>query len=161
MKSIMGWKMKTFSFAVVLVSGALFFTGAVGSSDREFSPHFQAFCNDGDGPLSDWVASRYEAYIIGRDHELNNRGHRWDILVQQGETVTRVPVCARLTEGTVPDTLKLENTCGRCVKFTVSRTTAEGAVKTREIKVEPKKSRHFRKLANATVRVDAERDCGE
>ena len=151
--------MRAFAISVLLIS-ATFLFGA-GPTGREFPPHFQAFCNDGDGPLSDWLASRYDAYVIGRDHELGNRGHRWEILVQQGEGVTRTPVCARLTEGTTPETMRLENTCVKCMKFTVSRTSADEAVKAREIKIDPKKSRHFRKLPNTTIKVEGERDCSE
>jgi hypothetical protein len=151
--------MRTFAIPVVLISAAFLFAAA--PTGRVLPPHFQAFCNDGDGPLSDWLASHYEAYVIGRDHELANRGHRWEILVQQGQAVVRVPVCGRLTDGSTPDTVKLENTCGKCVKFLVSRTSANEAVKAREIKIDPKKIRHFRKLANTTIKVEGERDCSE
>ena len=151
--------MRAFAIPVVLISAAFLFAAAPGVS--EVVPRFQAFCNDGDGPLSDWLASRDDAYVIGRDHELNNRSHRWDILVQEAEGFTRVPVCARLTDGATPDTLKLENTCGKCVKFLVSRTGTNENVKAREIRIDPKKSRHFRKLPNTTIKVEGERDCSE
>jgi len=150
--------MRAFAIPVVLISAAFLFAAA--PAGREFA-RYQAFCNDGDGPLSDWLASRDEAYIIGRDHELSNRGHRWDILVQQGEGVLHMPVCARLSDGITPDTLKLENTCSKCVKFLVSRTSANEQVKAREVKIDPKKSRHFRKLPNTTIKVEGERDCSE
>jgi hypothetical protein len=152
-------EMKAFAIPVVLISAAFLF--ATAPTGREFAPRFQAFCNDGDGPLSDWLVSRYEAYVIGRDHELSNRGHRWEILVQQGEGVAHTPVCARLTDGTTTDTLRLENTCGKCVKFTVSRTSPTEDVKAREIKIDAKKSRYFRKLPNTTIKVENERDCSE
>ncbi len=150
--------MRSLVIAVVLVSGTILFAA---TPTANVAPLFQAFCNDGDGPVSAWVDSRYEAYLLGRDHELANRGHRWDVLVQSGETLTRVPACAKLGDGTLPDTMKLDNTCGQCVKFTVSRTTADGTVKTRDIKLEAKKSRQFRKLRNAIIRVEGERDCAE
>src|SRR5687768_10574250 len=128
--------MKAFAIAVVLISGAILFAAP---AVNETAPFFQAFCVDGDGPLSDWVSSRYEAYLMGREHERSNRGHRWEILVQQGENpVLRIPSCARLSEGSKPNTLKLENLCDKCIKFTVSR-KADGSVKSREIKIEPKK----------------------
>jgi len=98
---------------------------------------------------------------LGREHERANRGHRWDILVQSGETVIRVPTCARLAEGTKPDTMRLDNVCDKCVKFTVSRTSADGTVKRREFKIDPKKSRRFRQLPNTTIKVEGERDCSE
>ena len=150
--------MRSFAIALVLISGTILFAAA---PTANVAPLFQPFCNDGDGALSGWLDSRYEAYLIGREHELANRGHRWDILVQQGETMTRVPTCARLEDGTLPDTIRLDNVCGKCVKFAVSRTSADGDVKTREIKIDPKKSRQFRKLPNAIVKVDGERDCSD
>lgn len=149
--------MRAFAIPIVLISAVFLF--ATAPTGREFAPRFQAFCNDGDGPLSDWLMSRYDAYVIGRDHELGNRGHRWEVLVQQGEGIIRTPVCARLTDGTTPETVKLENTCGKCVKFTVSRTSANESVKAREIKIEAKRSRHFRKLPNTIIRIEGERDC--
>ena len=150
--------MRSLAIAVVLISGTILFAATPAAN---VAPLFQAFCNDGDGPLSAWVDSRYEAYLIGREHEQANRGHRWDILVQSGETVVREPACASLGDGTRPDTMRLDNVCDKCVKFTVSRTSADGTVKTREIKIDAKKSRHFRKLPNATVKVEGERDCSE
>lgn len=150
--------MRSLAIAVVLISGTILFAAA---PTANVEPLFQAFCNDGDGPLSGWLDSRYEAYLLGREHERANRGHRWDILVQSGETVTRVPACARLADGTKPDTIRLENVCDKCVTFTVSRTTADGTVKSRDFKIEPNKSRRFRKLPNATIKVEGERDCSE
>ena len=151
--------MKAFVIAVVLVSGAILYAAP---AVNVTPPLFQAFCVDGDGLLSDWVASRYEAYLLGREHERANRGHRWEILVHEGDSpVMRVPACARLTEGTKANTLKLENLCGKCVKFTVSRTAADGNVKTRDITIKPKMSRYFRNLPGTTVNVEGESDCSE
>jgi hypothetical protein len=151
--------MKAFAIVVVLISGVILFGAPIVD---ETNPHFQAFCVDGDGPLSNWVTTRYEAYEIGREHERSHRGHRWEILVQQGDNpVLRIPACARLTEGSTPNTLKLENLCGKCVKFTVTRTAADGNIKTRDITIQSKKSRRFRNLPNTTVNVEAERDCSE
>ena len=150
--------MRSLAIAVVLISGTILFAA---TPTANVAPFFQAFCNDGDGPLSGWVDSRYEAYVMGRDHELSYRGHRWDILVQSGKTVTREPTCASLTDGTNPDTMRLDNVCGKCVTFTVSRTNADGTVKSKEIRIEAKKSRQFRKLPNTTIKVEGERDCSE
>ena len=150
--------MRSLAIAVVLISETILFAA---TPTANVEPLFQAFCNDGDGPLSGWVDSRYEAYLLGREHERANRGHRWDILVQSGETVIRVPTCARLAEGTKPDTMRLDNVCDKCVKFTVSRTSADGTVKRREFKIDPKKSRRFRQLPNTTIKVEGERDCSE
>lgn len=149
--------MRAFAIVVVLVSGAILF-GA--PAVNEVSPFFQAFCVDGDGPLTDWVNTREEAYLAGREHERGNRGHRWEILVQQGDNpVLRIPSCARLGDGDKPDTLKLENVCDKCTTFTVSRKAADGSIKTRDITIQPKKSRNFRKLPGATVNVEGETDC--
>lgn len=125
------------------------------------STRFMAFCTDGDGALSDWVNTRNEAYLAGREHEVTAKQHRWDILVQQGETVSREPSCALVTDGSKPDTLKVENRCGRCVKFFLSRTGADGSIKSREFTIESKKSRLFRKLAGSQIKVESERDCPE
>ncbi|HEX6126769.1 MAG TPA: hypothetical protein VFZ23_15460 [Pyrinomonadaceae bacterium] len=151
--------MRAFAIAVVLISGAILYaTPAVNVTP----PLFQTFCVDGDGLLTDWVTSRYEAYLIGREHERNNRGHRWEILVHEGDSpVMRIPACARLSEGSKANTLKLENLCDKCIKFTVSRTAADGNVKSREISIQPKKSRHFRNLPGTTVNVEGEQDCSE
>lgn len=150
--------MRTFAFAVVLISAAILFTAPPAAPDA--APFFQAFCNDGDGAISDWVNSRYDAYVAGRDHELQHRGHRWDILVQDGTVVTRVPACARLSEAP-NDTMRLENICGKCVKFLVSRTSEDGKINGREIKIDAKKSRHFRKLPKTVIKVEAESDCSQ
>ena len=150
--------MRSLAIAVVLISGTILFAA---TPIANVEPLFQAFCNDGDGPLSGWVNSREEAYLIGREHERANRGHRWDILVQSGETVVRVPTCARLGDGTKPDTVRLENVCGKCVRFAVSRTNADGTVKRKEIKIDANKSRQFRKLPGATIQIEGESDCSE
>ncbi len=138
--------MRSLAIAVVLISATILFAA---TPTTNVEPFYQAFCNDGDGPLSGWLDSRYEAYLMGREHERANRGHRWDVLVQSGETVTRVPACAMLADGTKPETMRLENVCDKCVTFTVSRTNADGTVKTRDIKIDANKRRQFRKLPNA------------
>lgn len=149
--------MRVFSIGIVLMSGLLVFAA---SPVNPANPMFQAFCVDGDGPLSDWVGSRYEAYLAGRDHERANRGHRWELLVQQGDDpVLRIPSCALVSEGSKPGTLKLENQCDKCVKFTISRTMADGNVKTKDVTIQAKKTRYFRKLSDAVVSVEGESDC--
>lgn len=151
--------MKAFVIVVVLISAVILFAAP---AVNETNPLFQAFCVDGDGALSDWVTSREEAYLMGRDHERANRGHRWEVLVQQGDnSVLRVPACARLTEDAAQNKLRLENLCDKCVKFTVTRKAADGTTKTRDITIQPKKSRYFRKLPDSIVNVDAESDCSQ
>ena len=149
---------------------ALFFTTAVffiaglrsPATSQTVSTHYMAYCLDGDGPLSDWLNTRYEAYLIGREHERASRQHRWEIWVQQGETAPgREPSCALYSDGNKPGTVKVVNTCDRCVRFFVTRTTADGNVKSKEFTIKPKASKHFRKLPGAKITVDSERDCPE
>jgi hypothetical protein len=147
--------MRAFAIAIVLVS-CLMFLGPVQAGNA----NFMAFCLDGDGALSSWVTSRYEAYLSGTEHERTTH-HRWEVWVQEAGGTMHVPVCAKLGDTAKPDTLKLENTCGRCVRFAVSRKNADGSLKRREIKLDANKSRFFRKLPNATVRVEGERDCSD
>lgn len=130
-------------------------------TSQTVSSRFMAFCSDGDGALSDWVNTRNEAYLAARDHQVSARQHRWEILVQQGETETRPASCALVADGTKPETIKVSNTCGRCVKFYLSRTSDDGSVKSREFAIDPSKSRHFRKLPGSKITVDSERDCTE
>jgi hypothetical protein len=153
--------MKVLATILVLISANLVAGFESPAVPQTVSSRFMAFCVDGDGPLNEWANTRNEAYIAGRDHERTARGHRWEVWVQQGETAAREPSCALVTDGNRPETLKVENTCGRCVKFFVSRTSSDGSVKSREFTVGPNKSRHFRKLAATRLTVDAERECPE
>lgn len=130
-------------------------------TSQTVSTRFMAFCADGDGALSDWVNTRNEAYIAARDHQVTARQHRWEILVQQGETEARPASCALVADGSKPETIKVANTCGRCVKFYLTRTTNDGSVKSREFTINAQKSRHFRKLPGSRITVDSERDCAE
>jgi hypothetical protein len=131
------------------------------TASQTVSTRYMAFCDDGDGALSDWVNTRNEAYLAGRDHEVTAKQHRWEILTQQGETASREPSCALIADGEKPDTLKVANRCDRCVKFYLSRKGDDGSVKSREFTIESKKSRHFRKLPGSKITVDSERDCSE
>lgn len=153
--------MKTFAAAVVLILGAIAFAVPLDRTPAESAPRFMAFCADGDGPLSEWVSSRYEAFLDGREHERLNRNHRWEIWVQDGETTRRQSVCSRIKEGTKPETMVVENTCDKCVKFTVARTNADGSVNAKEFTMKPKTGRNFRILPNSKLTVDSERDCPE
>jgi hypothetical protein len=150
--------MRTIAFAVVLMSVVLF-----APFDRPAqagnSGWFMAFCNDGDGPLSDWVNTRNEAYLAGRDHLKVAGTHRWEVLVQQGETLIRPAACALITDGEKPDTVRLVNTCGSCRKFTVSRTFSDGNVKSKQFTVKPGSNRFFRKIEGAVIKVEGEADC--
>jgi hypothetical protein len=118
-----------------------------------------AFCNDGDGPISEWVNTRNEAYLAGRDHERSYKAHRWEVLVQQGETLIRPASCALVADGAKPDTVRLENICDTCRRFSVTRTMKDGTVKSKEFTVKGKSGRTFRKLEGAVISVAGEADC--
>src|SRR5688572_10001866 len=120
---------------------------------------FMAFCNDGDGPLSEWVSTRNEAYLAARDHERSFKGHRWELLVQQGETLIRPTSCALISDGEKPETIRLENTCGECRKFVVSRKLADGAVNSKQFTVKANSRRYFRKIDGSVITVDGASDC--
>jgi len=144
----------------------LFFLGMVafGTSPAgtAFQLDFKAYCMDGDGELTDWVSSRLDAYLVGSQHEQSTHGHRWEIWSREaGGTPSRYAVCGSLRDGDKPDTIRLENTCGRCVGFIVSRKTADGKVKRREFELNASKSRHFRKIPGAVVRLEGERECSQ
>jgi hypothetical protein len=147
--------------AIVLMFAILGFGVQMPATSQTVSTRFMAYCTDGDGPISEWVNTRNEAYLAGRDHERGSRQHHWEVWTQQGETVSRPASCAVVSDGTKPDTVKVENNCTRCVKFFVSRTNKDGSVKSREFTISPKKSRHFRKLPDSRITVDSERDCPE
>lgn len=153
--------MKKPAGATLLMFAIIAFGLQMPAASQTVSTRFMAFCDDGDGALSDWVNTRNEAYLAAREHEVTAKQHRWEILVQQGETVSREPSCALISDGSKPDTLKVENTCGRCVKFYLSKTSEDGSVKSREFTIESKKSRHFRKQPGSKITVDSERDCPE
>lgn len=153
--------MKKIARASILMFAVLAFGLQVPVTSQTVSTRFMAFCSDGDGALSDWVNTRNEAYLAGRDHEVTAKQHRWEILVQQGETAPRPVSCALITDGSKPDTIRVENTCDRCVKFFMTRTGDDGSVKSREFTIASKKSRHFRKLPGTRITVDSERDCPE
>ncbi|MDI1241048.1 MAG: hypothetical protein PSX80_03905, partial [bacterium] len=74
--------------ASLLMVAVLAFGLQMPVTSQTVSSRFMAFCSDGDGALSDWVNTRNEAYLAGRDHEVAAKQHRWEILVQQGETST-------------------------------------------------------------------------
>lgn len=154
--------MRTLITALILFS-VMFVAGLqTPVTSQTVSTRFMAFCSDGDGAISGWLTSRYEAFLIGREHERRDGHHKWEIWVQQGEAPpAREPSCALVADGSKPETMKVENTCNRCVRFFVTRITADGDVKSKEFTIKPKKSRHFRKLPGAKITVDSERDCPE
>jgi hypothetical protein len=153
--------MKKTAAAIVLLFAILSFGVQMPATSQTVSTRFMAYCADGDGPVSDWVNTRDEAYIAGRDHERTARQHRWEVWTQQGETISRPASCALVMDGAKPDTVRVQNNCDRCVKIFVARTSADGSVKSKEFTMNPKKTRYFRKLPDAKISVESERDCPE
>ena len=151
--------MRSFAAALVLILGTIVVADPARHAGTELVPRFMAFCTDGDGSVSDWLPSRYEAYLEGREHERSFRGHRWEIWTQDGETQRREPVCSRIVPGEKPDSLMVVNVCGKCLRFTVARTNQDGSVNAKEFTIRPGKGRHFRVIPNSKLTVDAERDC--
>jgi hypothetical protein len=120
---------------------------------------FMAFCSDGDGALSQWVNSRNDAYLAGRDHERAFKGHSWEVLVHHGAVEMRPANCAIVTDGEKPGTVRLLNTCNSCRKFLVARTMSDGTVKSKEFNVKEKSGRFFRKIEGAVITVAGEANC--
>lgn len=154
--------MRSFALLAVVILGINI--GSVGADrlSADLLPEnsqFMAFCVDGEGALSDWQASRYDAYLVGRDHERQFRSHRWELWTRGGISPKREPVCSRITDGEKPNTVKIENVCGKCARFTVSRTNADGSVNAKEFNFKAKKGRMFRKPEGSVVTVFAEQDC--
>lgn len=151
--------MRTLATSLIVVCVFL----SIGTDSSAVSGHnswFMAFCNDGDGPLSEWVSTRNEAYLAGRDHERSFKGHRWEVLVQAGPGLIRPTSCALVSDGEKPETVRLGNTCGQCRKFSVSRRLADGTTKSRMFTVNANSRRYFRKIEGAVITVDGESDCG-
>ena len=148
--------MKVFAVSIVLVLCLTSLGPTRGSVETDL--HFMAMCLEGDGALTEWVSNRLDAYLVATEHE-RSRNHRIEILTRDGGSQSHMPVCARLTKGTKPDTVRLENTCGKCARFTVARLDKDGTARRREISIGAKKARGFRQLPDTTVRVEGERDC--
>jgi hypothetical protein len=145
---------------ISIAVAALFFTCVSAAYGQPEGFRYMAFCTDSDGAVSEWVTTRDDAYIAGRDHERAHRGHRWEVLVQHGRTAVRPPSCAVVADDTDrPNTVKIVNTCGACRIFKVSRRNADGSVKSKEFKVKPNSQRRFRKVADSEIIVEAEGDC--
>ena len=143
-----------FAFAVVVLAAGTAVKAQPGGL------RFMAFCTDGDGALSEWVFPRDEAFIAGRDHERANRGHHWEVLVQQGTVAVGKPTCSVIADDPQRlDTVRVVNTCGTCRIVKVSRRNADGTSKSREFRIKPKSQRHFLKRPGSQVVVEGEAVC--
>jgi hypothetical protein len=148
--------MRKIAASIVLFLSLTSLGPALGGNIAEL--HFMAFCMDGDGALTEWVSNRLDAYLVGTEHE-RSRNHRWEIWTRDGGSESHMPVCARLSDGTRPDTVQLENTCNKCSQFIVARINQDGTSRRRELRIPAKKSLLFRKLPNTIIRVEGERNC--
>lgn len=151
--------MKLLLAIVILTSGTFFSPSLPETRVADPNARFMAFCLDGHGSITAWLTTRYDAYLAGREHERQFNDHRWEIWVQDAGTTLREPVCGRISDGSKPDTVKVENTCARCIRFHVTRTNADGSVNAREFNIKSKKSRQFRRTPNSTFNVIAEAEC--
>jgi hypothetical protein len=144
----------------IFAFAAIFLAFVTSASAQPVGSRHMAFCTDGDGALSDWVDSREEALIAGRDHERANKGHRWEMLAQHGKVAIRPSTCAALAEDpSRPDVVRVVNTCGACRIFRVARRNADGTVKSKEFTVKPKSQRRFLKRPESEIVIEGESDC--
>jgi len=144
----------------VLALGVLFLSFCPSILAQSQLVWHMAFCTDGDGPLTNWIASRADAAIAGRDHEKANPGHRWEILTQQGRVAADGTGCAAIADDpTRPDTVRVVNTCGACRIIRVSRRYKNGSVKTKEFKIKPKAQKRFLKQPDTEIIVEGEFVC--
>ncbi len=144
----------------VFVLGVVYLAFSVPVLAQAEGEWFMAFCMDGDGPLTEWITSRADAVIAGRDHERANRGHHWEILVQEGRVAVGKPGCAAIADDPQrPDTVRVVNTCDVCRVFKIGRRYKDASVKTKELKIKPKSQKRFLKHADTEIVVQGEFTC--
>lgn len=149
--------MRTLRVFVLGVVCLTFSTSVLAQAEGEW---FMAFCMDGDGPLTGWITSRADALIAGRDHERANRGHHWEVLVQEGRVAVGKPGCAAVADDPQrPDTVRVVNTCTACRIFKISRRYKNGSVKTKEIKIKPGNQKRFLKQPDSEIVILGEFVC--
>ena len=142
------------------VFGVIFHAFSLSAQAQSPGTWHMAFCTDGDGALTEWVPSRDDAVIAGRDHEKASRGHRWEIFVQTGKVAVKTPGCAAIGDDpNRPDTVRVVNTCGTCRIIKVTRRHADGTSKSKEFQVKPKSTRRFLKRPDSEIVVEGEFEC--
>jgi hypothetical protein len=145
-----------FSFAF----GVLVLAAGTAVMAQPGGARFMAFCTDGDGALSEWVFPREEAFVAGRDHERANRGHHWEVFVQQGKVAVGKPTCSVVAEDPQrPDTVRVVNTCGTCRIVKVTRRNADGTSKSKDFQIKPNTQRRFLKRPESAIVVEGEMEC--
>ena len=149
---------KCFSSILLLVTG-LFFAVGTSADASLFQTRYMAFCDDGDGALTGWVTNRDEAYLAGRDHERNFRGHHWEILTQNVHERWQDTTCSAFSESDKPGVLQLHNVCNRCEVFRMRRTIGTNAPKEKDVTFKAKGSRYFRAQPEWKLEVVSESAC--
>lgn len=150
--------MRTLFCTALILSAALFLSGGNAGASRQ-ATRFMAFCTDGDGDLSGWVTSRNEAYLAGRTHEQENRGHRWEVLAEGSETRPAGGHCSVTAPGKREGTIRVVNVCTECRIFRVARKTSDGQSHQKEITFQPNSSRYFRTLPDTQFSILRETNC--
>lgn len=151
--------MRTLATVLLLAAACLFpADSGAGPAAPEQQPRYMAFCTDGDGDLTGWLNSRDEAYMAGRDHEKNTRGHRWEVLVESSGTRT-AEHCSASSPGKREGIMKVENVCSECRIFRVARKMSDGSEKEKDITFQPNAARYFRLLDGSTLNIRREASC--
>ena len=154
-----GHKMRNNAFGILLLATVVFLAVTTSADASLFQTRYMAFCDDGDGAITGWVTNRDDAYLAGRDHERNFRGHRWEILTENVHDRWQDKRCSAFSEGSRPGILKLNNVCGQCKVFRMRRTMGSNAPTERDVMFKPKGSRYFRTQADWQLEVIGEEAC--
>ena len=151
--------MRNYICLILLLVTGLFFAVGTSADASLFQTRYMAFCDDGDGALTGWVTNRDDAYLAGRDHERNFRGHRWEILVEDKHDRWKDTKCSAFSEVDKPGVLKLNNVCNQCEVFRMRRTIGTNAPTEKDVTLKPKGSRFFRTQSDWKLEVVSESAC--
>lgn len=150
--------MRTLVCTALVLSAFLLSSGGDAAASRQ-AARYMAFCTDGDGDFSGWLTSRNEAYLAGRQHERENRGHRWEVLVEGSETRPAGEHCSLVTPAKREGTIRVVNVCTECRIFRVSRKMGDEPAREKNITFQANASRYFRTMAGAQFSVLGETSC--
>ncbi len=71
-------------FAIAAIAAAMLAAPAgTASAGFQRRNEYRAWCFDEKKPLSNWLASEDDAKKIGKDHERETKGHRFDIRTRE------------------------------------------------------------------------------